>query len=115
MGIRTRGVNVGEPSIDKQYMNIRAELHWKMRKWIKDGGMIENDPKLIKELLQLRFRRNLRNQIQIMSKDDMKKNGWQSPNKSDALMLTFYVDFDKQKLNAPKNIPTMPQEADTYD
>lgn len=115
MGIRVRSVNVGDPANDPQCSNLRAELHWKMRDWLLKGGLVEDDPKLVKELTRLRFRRNLRSKVEIMSKAEMKKNGWMSPNKSDALMLTFMEDFEKQAINHHRNVPTMKVTGDPYD
>ncbi len=91
-------INVGdlpESTDDKErFLNIRAMAYWRLREWIKKGGEIVKDPQLIKELLYIRFRRNLKGKIQIMSKEEMRKEGYPSPNRADALMLTFIEEED---------------------
>ena len=56
------------------------------------------------ELLNIRFRRELNGKLRIMSKLDMQKQGIQSPDVADALMLSFY--FQGQSL--------VPTEAFTF-
>ncbi len=85
-------VNVGKPASDpKKYMNMRAELIWNMRTWIKQGGQLVRDDRWA-ELLNLRYRYNESGKLQIMGKAKMKKDGIESPNFADAFMLTFAVN-----------------------
>lgn len=91
---RVGTINVGEKATDDIFLNVRAEAFWRMKEWFSRGGSIYNDPKglgkkLKEELLKIRFRRNENGKIQIMSKLEMKKQGIESPNLADALMLTF--------------------------
>jgi hypothetical protein len=95
MGHRVRAVNVGDPSDNKEYLNLRAEFFWKLRQWIKRGGMLCNSLEWMKELPKIKFRRNLANKLQIMPKDEMRRRGIPSPNAADALMLTFIKDIEK--------------------
>lgn len=37
MGIRSVGVNVGDPPSDSRYQNKRAEIYWKSREWLRTG------------------------------------------------------------------------------
>lgn len=84
-------LNVGKPASEsKKYLNLRAELTWKMRQWIKQGGQLVRDDRW-KELLNLRYRYNEGGKLQIMGKAKMKKEGIASPNFADAFMLTFGV------------------------
>ena len=95
--IRVQGVNVGDDAADKErFFNLRAELAWRMREWIKAGGMFVDLEKWKEEILSLRFRRTAGkvSKIQLMDKRTMKKlnlNHGKSPNKADGLMLTFNV------------------------
>uniref|UniRef100_A0A6H1ZC03 Putative terminase n=1 Tax=viral metagenome TaxID=1070528 RepID=A0A6H1ZC03_9ZZZZ len=95
--IRAQGVNVGYSAHDdERFFNLRAELAWRMREWIKAGGEIVDLDKWREELLSLRYRRTAGkiSKIQLMDKRTMKKltlNHGKSPNKADALMLTFYT------------------------
>lgn len=93
--IRVNGINVGDDAEDgERYFNRRAELAWLMREWIKAGGELVDLDKWKEELLSLRFRRTAgkTSKIQLMDKKTMRKlklNHGKSPNKADALMLTF--------------------------
>lgn len=87
-------VNVGELSnreSDKElYINKRAEMYWKLRKWMRSGGEIIEHKNTKEELKSIKFKRNNRGKIQVMAKVDMKKKyGYKSPNDADALALTF--------------------------
>lgn len=87
--IRCYPVNVGIPANFKdKFTNLRAEAYWNMRKWILNGGeMLYNDR--WKQILAVRFRRELSGKIKMMPKLEMKKLGYPSPDAADALMLTF--------------------------
>lgn len=93
--IRVNGINVGDDAHDKErFFNRRAELAWKMREWIKAGGELVDLDGWKDELLALRYRRTAGriSKIQLMDKRSMKKlrlNHGKSPNRADALMLTF--------------------------
>jgi hypothetical protein len=71
------------------YANKRAEMWGEMKDWLKDGGSIEDDPILARELTSPEFEMRLDSKILLESKDDMKKRGLSSPNRGDALALTF--------------------------
>lgn len=74
---------------DPGYLNKRAEMWGNTKDWLKEGGAIPDDPILCDELTGPEYFVNLRGKIQLESKDDMKKRGLSSPNRADALALTF--------------------------
>lgn len=84
------GVNVGMPAIDpERYLNVRAEMYDLTREWLRDGGAIPNDDDLRGQLASIRKKYTSRGQLQIESKEDMRKRGMKSPDEADALALTF--------------------------
>ena len=93
--VRVMGLNVGEPAEDReQFFDRRAELYWRLREWIKSGGELVNVASWREELLSIRYRRTegSKARIQIMPKRVMRKlrlNSGRSPNRADALALTF--------------------------
>jgi len=106
LGKRIMAINVGNlPDNDedkKMFLNLRAYAYWKQREWIKKGGeLIRN--KGWDELLSIRHRKELSGKMKIMSKLDMKKQGYSSPDYADAFMLTFvdpeFQDFSNIKTN----------------
>ena len=88
-------VNVGDPCELEEdrdiYTNQRAEAFWKMRTWIKKGGILTTNSAMRADLLNIRYRR-VGGRIQIESKLEMKKRGVKSPDHADALALTFLRD-----------------------
>ena len=96
-----------EKSKDELFLNIRAEAYYAIKSWFRKGGSLienENGHQLKDELLTIKFKRNLQGKIQIMSKDEMRKQGIASPNKADAFMLTF-TDIPNQNKEAVVYIP----------
>ena len=92
LGLPVRGVNVGEqPSSNpERFMRLRDELWWKTREWFESRAVtIPKDDGLIAELVSPKYKLESSGKIKIESKDDMKKRGVRSPNKADALCLTF--------------------------
>ncbi|NHC63188.1 terminase [Paenalcaligenes suwonensis] len=74
---------------DQGCLNKRAEM-WKLtRDWLKEGGAIPDDQMLVDELTGPETVARLDGKIQIESKKDMKKRGLPSPNRADALCLSF--------------------------
>jgi hypothetical protein len=92
LGLPVRGVNVGEsPATDRdRYMRLRDELWWLARAWFEGRDVvIPPDQGLIAELVSPKYKIESSGKIKIESKDDMRKRGVKSPNKADALCLTF--------------------------
>ena len=90
----------GQPAVEMQsgaassdpevYLNTRAEWYWGLRSRFETGDIdIENDAMLISQISNIKYKINSRGQIQIESKEDMKKRGLSSPDRADTLMLTF--------------------------
>lgn len=89
-------VNVGDapPEDADLYLDRRAQAYWRFRQWAQGGGEIIYIKGFKEELLSLRFRRDQKGRIQIMSKRESKKLGYRSPNMADAAMLTFVKSFE---------------------
>lgn len=76
-------------STDAGCLNKRAQM-WKLaRDWLKEGGAIPEDPTLRDELQAPEIVPRLDGKLQIESKKDMKRRGVPSPNRADALVLSF--------------------------
>jgi phage terminase large subunit len=76
-----------------QYLNLRAELHFKGRDWlaVRDCNLC-GDEKLGAELIRTKYKITSNGKMQAESKEDMKKRGFDSPNRADAFLLTLAVD-----------------------
>lgn len=107
---RVYPVNVGDACEDEAervlYLNKRAEAYYKFMKWCRAGGELMESDRLKDELLSIRFRRTANGRIQIMDKISMKKLGFPSPNKADALSMLFLRPDNLEK----RSIFGTPQE-----
>lgn len=85
-------MQAGSAAMDpQQFKNARAEWWWGLRETF-EAGDIDIDPEdddLAAQLGAMRYVYTSRGQIQIESKDDMKKRGLPSPDRADALMQGY--------------------------
>ena len=84
-------VNVAEaPSIRGTYLNLRAELWFTMRDWLmRRDCRLPQDEHLYAELIAPQFDYNSAGKIRLESKDKMRRRGVKSPDRADALAMTF--------------------------
>ena len=93
----------GRP-IDPGYLNKRAEMWGVMKRWLKDGGVIdEKDTELYDDLVGPETVPRIDGKIQLESKEDMKERLLPSPNKGDALALTFAEPVGKKLRRGPSS------------
>ncbi len=105
-GKRVNAVNVGDKpfySDDKErFLNMRSVVYWRLREWLRGGGELVKH-KNWEQLLIIKYKPTLSGHIKIMSKDEMKKEGYESPDDADALSLTFWevdpVEEYKEEIN----------------
>lgn len=91
----------GQPAKDdRQYANQRSEAWGKLRDFL-EHGQIPDDDDLANQLSSLDYGQDGKFRIQLQSKKDLKKNGGKSPDKADALALTFLPELiDRKIVNA---------------
>jgi hypothetical protein len=83
-------VNVATAAADpKTYFNKRAECWGRMKGWIKEGGAIPDDAMLKTDLTGIQYGFEHSGRLQLERKEDMKKRGLASPDRGDALAMTF--------------------------
>ena len=82
-------ISFASKPVDEYYANKRAEMWSEMKKWLQEGGAIENNHDIVVDLTGPEAAINRRGKLQLESKDDMKRRGLASPNYGDALALTF--------------------------
>lgn len=94
LNLPARGINVSEsPSMGQTYINLRAELWGKTKAWLeKRDCKLPNDEDLIAELATVRYTFTSNGKMKVESKDDIRRRGLKSPDKADALVLTFASD-----------------------
>lgn len=96
LNYRVIGVDGAASPSEATFLNLRAEMWSKTGKWLRRGGCIPDDAELISELVAPSYRFNLDNKLTLESKQDLKKRGLPSPDKADALTLTFAASVAKQ-------------------
>ncbi len=99
LGMRVQGVNFGAGSVarDKSgqfgFMNMRAELFWRLREALAPEAetplALPQDPELMQELTAARWSVQVSG-IKIEPKDDIKKRLGRSPDKADAVALAVW-------------------------
>lgn len=94
---------------DKKYYNKTAEMAYRCRQWLMDGGAIADHPALEMQLTNREYMHNDKGQLVLESKKDVKKrlsgntmssndiSAGGSPDWSDALYLTFAQMVPKRR------------------
>lgn len=90
----------------EKYANKRSEIWGALRSWLK-GGAIPDQKELLAELTGPQYGFNVRNEIQLERKEDMKKRGLASPDYGDALALTFAYPVQASALAGRDGAPAL--------
>ena len=89
MGYPVEGIVGGGKPHSSRFLNRRAEVHWELRKLLEEGKVrLPNNVELLNEMSSIKCVIKEGN-IQIESKDRMRKRGVKSPNLSDAVVYAF--------------------------
>lgn len=89
MGRSWRLVAFGGTDCKDAYKNKRAEMWDNLKQWLINGGSLDYDVVLKEDLTGLTAYPNEAGKLQLEKKADMKKRGLHSPDRADALALTF--------------------------
>lgn len=95
LGLPARGINVAEmPAMREQYINLKAELWFKCREWFAARDVnIANDIETGDELCAVNFDiPSSSGKMKIEPKANTKKRLGQSPDRADAVILTFAAE-----------------------
>lgn len=90
-------VSFGEASIRPDCLNKRVEMWQLMKEWLQEGAAIDDDDVLAADLTGPEYRIRLDGKIALESKEDMKDRGLDSPNRADAIALSFARPVVKKK------------------
>ena len=85
-------------SMDIGCFNKRAEMWNSMRKWLKEGAALEEDDIMLSDLTAPELVPRLDGKIHLESKEHMRARGLASPNRADALAITFAFPVASKKL-----------------
>jgi len=98
-------ISFGSKSAKPGFLNKRAEMWGDMLQWLREGGCIPNDQRMIDDLTGPEAYPNLKGQIVIESKKDMLRRGLASPGRADALALTFAMPVVKKSQQQTQQNP----------
>lgn len=78
-----------KPKNGLMYQNAKAELYWRLRKWVRadNGKLVQHSGFL--ELKEINYKENSTSKVQMESKQELAKRSVESPDTPDALALTF--------------------------
>ena len=101
-GASPQEIHFSGKATDPAYANKRAEMWFNMAEWIKRGGVLPDDPILARELAAPEYT-FINGKFQLEPKDAIKERLGFSPDRADALALTFaYADMPSS--NNPENM-----------
>lgn len=90
-GLEVYGFNAGSRPLDTtQYRNLKAEANFTLREWMRQkriSGLADLECEA--QLSSMQYRETSTGQVEIESKDEMKRRGLQSPDRAEALMMAF--------------------------
>lgn len=70
--------------------NQRADGYHLLNEYLEQEWLIMDSPETIKELETIRYKFNSNGKIYLVSKEEMKKKGIESPDRADSLMMAIY-------------------------
>lgn len=87
-----------------QYENKRAEMYHNLAEAIKAGAYCPYDEQLEEELLAVTYFINKKTKIQLVAKEVIKEDLGRSPDKSDAVALSFYEKYMPRTQNEQEEV-----------
>lgn len=101
MGYPVIGINVGHAASEpEKFYNLRAEMWFNLSEWLKGEVSIPDVNSLHADLIAPQYTHNVKNQLVLESKEQMKKREVRSPDEAEALALTLAI---------PVTAPTKPR------
>lgn len=102
LGYHVIGVGFGWKADDeKHFANKTAEMGFRCRQWLMEGGAIPDEPQLEEELTSRDYWHNKKDQLVLEDKASMKRRIKCSPDWADQLYLTFAYHVPKREI--PRN------------
>ena len=87
LGYEVQEVNFGGRSPNARYRNMAMHMWAEMKEWLMDGGAIPEDPSLLTELVSRKYK--FAGAVVELEPKDKLKERFRSPDRADALALTF--------------------------
>lgn len=89
--IDVEGVDAGmAATASEDYYNLRSQLWFALRDWLRSGGKFKEDVKTHVELIAVKYFFDARGRKRVESKEDIKAQIHRSPDRADAMALAVY-------------------------
>ena len=92
LGLPVIDVQSASKSFDRAYCNKRSELYGRFKEWLYNEGALPNDMDIFNQIRVIEYQYNNRLEIQLMSKEDIRKEVGGSPDVADAIVYTFAAE-----------------------
>lgn len=100
LGVNAIDVNFASKAMNSSdYANMRGEMWCKMKEDLKTSLAIPDDKYLYRELIAPEYHYDISNRILLEKKDDIKKRLKYSPDRADALALTYAMPVIKRTVH----------------
>ena len=70
---------------------MRTQLWFGINDWLKDGGVLPDDDKLIADVVSANYDFDARGRYRVEKKSEIKRRIGRSPDRADALALAIYT------------------------
>jgi hypothetical protein len=90
LGHGVLGGNSGNSSENPRYLNKRAEAYFALKDYVEGGCELPKDEKLLFELKAVSYDFTDKGRLRLDRKQDFMDEFGRSPDRADALALTFY-------------------------
>lgn len=102
LGYPVNRIHFGERAIQTDIYHLRRDEMWgEMKEWMQDKpAVIPEDNRLMADLTGPQYSYDSSRRLKLESKEQMKKRGLKSPDRADALALTFAVPALDMRANA---------------
>ncbi len=106
-------VTVNSKSSDpKTYSNLRAQVYGRLKDWLDGADIPADDKELSEDLAAINYFFNNKLQVVLEAKREMKKRTKRSPDRADALSLTFANDI--YQASARRSVGKIPIRKSNY-
>jgi hypothetical protein len=102
VGCPVYGVNFGSRSDDPKHANMRMTMYWRLREALQRGLAIPQDQFLARELQAIEYQHDAQDRMLLIPKDRMRQALGYSPDRADALAISFAVPIQAVWQATPK-------------
>jgi len=95
----------GRADNPERFMNKRIEIWWRMKEWLESGGQLPDMRDLSDDLCVPEYYYTPSGKMALERKEDIKKRGFPSPDRADALAMTFAYAVQSKAMSGSRGQP----------